>query len=365
MIIILSLIMSLGLLSGMILFRKNTIPNETNPVDWHGTISVIIPARNEEKNMPELLESLLKQSVMIDEIIVVDDHSKDRTKTIAEGYGIKVFTAPDLPDGWTGKVWAVWNGYLQSHGETLVFLDADIRLADTALQSLLLEQKNQGGVLSVVPYHITKKFYEKFAMILNLLGVFAFTSPFERRNNEKGLYGACIVTTRTDYENIGGHQKIRSEMLDDLNLGACFQRAGIKVTNYIGHGLVSFRMYPGGFRSELEGFSKGAVLSTAALNKFTLLSVILWIIGLIVSQACFFFIGHIEFYPLFIGYILYAFEIFYINRFVGQFGITHPVFHFLSMIFFLIVIVYSLYQAGFRKKVIWKGRYIDVRGNKS
>nr|WP_251548949.1 glycosyltransferase [Neobacillus muris] len=335
------------------------------PLDWHETISVIIPARNEEKNMPELLESLLKQSIKIDELIVVDDHSEDRTKTIAESYGVNVFTAPELPDGWTGKTWAVWNGYLQSHGETLVFLDADIRLAETAIQSLLLAQKNQGGVLSVVPCHITEKFYEKFAMVLNLLGVFAFTSPFEARNKEKGLYGACIVAKRADYDKIGGHQRIRSEMLDDLNLGASFQNAGIKVTNYIGHGLVSFRMYPGGFKSELEGFAKGAVLSTASLNKYTLFTIILWILGLIVSPSWFFLIGHPVFFPLFIGYILYAVEMIYINRFVGRFGLIHPVFHFLSVIFFLIVVAYSLYQAVFRKKVIWKGRYIRVRGDKS
>lgn len=56
-------------------------------------------------------------------------------------------------------------------------------------------------------------------MVLNILGVFSFTSPFEKNNHQKGLYGACIVTTRDDYEKVGGHQMIRNEMLDDLNLG--------------------------------------------------------------------------------------------------------------------------------------------------
>lgn len=359
--LVLSLIMSLGLLSGMILFRRQTVPQASRQGDRHHTISVIIPARNEERNLPRLLESLKLQTLQPDEVIVIDDHSEDRTRSIAESYGgVQVITAPDLPDGWTGKGWAVWNGYLQSTGDILIFLDADVRLADNALQSLVPEQQRQGGVLSVIPYHVTEKFYEKFAMILNVLGVFAFTSPFEKRNKAKGLYGACIVTTRADYDKIGGHQSIRSEMLDDLNLGARYYNAGIKISNYIGRELVSFRMYPNGFRSELEGFAKGAVLSASTLHPYTLLFIIVWILGLIASSLSFFFIGHSAFLPLFLGYMMYAIEISCINRFVGRFGIIHPLFHFLSVIFFLIVVGYSLYQSVVRRKVIWKGRYIDV-----
>lgn len=358
--IILSLIMSLGLISGFLLFKKVTIPTPHQQTAKRAKISVIIPARNEELNLPKLLASLASQTMKPDEVIVIDDHSEDGTKEVASRFGVKVISAPQLPQGWTGKAWAVWNGYEQSSGEILIFLDADVRLAERAIESMVAEQRKQGGVLSVVPFHITERFYERFAMVLNLLGVFAFTSPFERRNERKGLYGACIVASRDDYEKIGGHQRIRTEMLDDLTLGASFQDAGIKVTNYIGAGLVSFRMYPGGFRDELEGFAKGAVLSTSALHPLTLLFVISWIIGLIVSQGWFLAFGQIELIPLCIGYILYVLQITFINRFVGRFGFIHSVLPILSVVFFLIVVVYSLYQSIIRKKVIWKGRTIDV-----
>ncbi|WP_010276155.1 glycosyltransferase [Paenibacillus senegalensis] len=359
--LILSLIMSLGLLSGMILFRRQTVPQASGQDNAPPALSVIIPARNEERNLPRLLESLKLQTLQPDEVIVIDDHSEDRTRTIAESYGgVQVISAPELPDGWTGKGWAVWNGYLQSTGDLLLFLDADVRLADNALQSLVREQQRQGGVLSVIPYHVTEKFYEKFAMLLNVLGVFAFTSPFEKRNQAKGLYGACIMTTREDYDKIGGHHSIRSEMLDDLNLGARFHKAGIKISNYIGRELISFRMYPNGFKSELEGFAKGAVLSASTLHPFTLIFIIAWILGLAASSCSFFFIGHSAFLPLFLGYVMYAIALSCINRFVGRFGIIHPLFHFLSVLFFLIVVGYSLYQSAVRRKVVWKGRYIDV-----
>lgn len=367
--IILSLVIAAGLISGFVLFRRNTIPAPSAPVHRTGppkeTISIIIPARNEEHNLPLLLKSLQQQTRKPDEIIVVDDHSVDRTRQIAESYGVRVITSPELPKGWTGKNWALWNGYQQSTGDLLIFLDADVRLAETAIESLAAERGKQGGVISAFPYHMTEKFYERFAMILNMLGVFVFTSPFERKNREKGLFGACIVTTREDYEKIGGHKSIHAEMLEDLNLGASFQRAGIKVTNYIGFGLVSFRMYPDGIRSVLQGFGKAAILSIAKFQPLTLFFVILWLIGLIISQCWIFTIGYGPWLPLLIGYILYAIEIYIINHSIGRFGWIHPALHVLSTIFFLIVLVYSLYHSLVRKQVIWKGRYIDVGGKAS
>lgn len=355
----------LGLASGMVLFRGNTLPIANEKSLPHGRISVIIPARNEESNLPLLFESLSSQTLHPDEIILVDDHSMDRTSAIGNLYGAKVYRAPDLPDGWTGKNWAAWNGYLHSDGDTLIFLDADVHLASGAIHTLIAEQRRQGGVISVVPYHKAEKFYEKFAMVFNVLGIFAFASPFERRNSKKGLYGACIVAPRVDYETIGGHESIRSEMLDDLNLGAAFQSAGIRVTNYIGRGLISFRMYSGGMRSELEGFSKGAILSTASIRGVTLTGIILWLIGLLVSQLSVFFVHSANYPSLVVGYVLYAIQFAYFNRSAGSFGVLHPLCHFLSTSFFLVVVGYSLYQAVFRKKVIWKGRYIHVGSDRS
>lgn len=365
MAILLGLIVSFGLASALLLFRHRTIPHAKKRSQDYPTISVIIPARNEERNLPHLLESLKKQTIPLHEVIVVDDHSRDRTRSIAESYGVKVLTSPELPAGWTGKSWALWNGYRESSGELLIFLDADVRLSENAIESLVQEQQRQGGVISVVPYHITEKSYERWAMVINLLAAFVFTSPFENRNPQKGMFGACIVASRADYEKIDGHRSISSEVLDDLRLGARFQAAGIRVSNYLGSDLILFRMYPGGFRSELEGFAKSAIPSTYSLHPFTLLLVALWLVGLIASQSVFFLIGQPVFPILVLGYVAYTVEILYFSRRVGKFGYVHPVVHVISLLFFLVVIGYSLYQSVLRKKVIWKGRYIEVGRDES
>lgn len=358
------ILMLVGCLSGFFLFKKNTLDVSHEPYQGLRKLSVIIPARNEECNLPHLLDSLKLQSIQPFEIIVVDDSSHDRTKEIAESYGVKVIAGSSLPEGWTGKNWAVWNGYLHASGDVFAFLDADIRLAPNALASLMKARERSKGVISVVPFHHTEKLYEKLALIMNILGIFAFTSALERRNPKKGLYGSCILALREDYEKINGHESVKSEVLDDLFLGSKFTEAGVPVTNFIGYGLVSFRMYPQGIRSEIEGFSKGAILSTSTLSPGTIVPIAIWVLGLIVSETMLVFANTSWVVPLLIGYLMYMFQLFYFIKYVGAFGIVIPVLHVVASLFFIVIMLYSLYQVVFLGHVRWKGRHIPLGGKR-
>ena len=354
-------------LCGFVLFRKNILKDKDGQTG-DIRISVIIPARNEEKNLPILLQSLQKQTLRPYEIIVCDDNSSDATSEIARSYGVTVIQSPALPPNWTGKNWAVWNGFLKTSGNILVFVDADVTLQETALEALVSKRAKVSGVISVVPFHYTKKFYERLSLLLYLQGVFVFTSPFERNNNAKGLYGSCIVATRADYEKINGHNSVSFELLDDLNLGKRFMENGIRVNNYIGYGLVSFRMYPYGLKGEINGFGKGAILSTTNLTPGTLSFVILWTVGLLASglgTPVFLALRHNYALPFLAGYLLYVLQLFYFLRYTGKYGYVVPVLHFLSSIFFLFIILYSVYRVAFVGSVTWKGREIKVgkKGN--
>ncbi|MEK4288251.1 glycosyltransferase [Paenibacillus sp. FSL P4-0502] len=358
------IIIGVGCLSGFILFRKNILAADQEYFQGPEKLSIIIPARNEEYNLRFLLDSLQLQTITPYEIIVVDDFSEDRTKEIAESYGVKVIANSSLPEGWTGKSWAVWNGYLQASGDIFAFLDADIRLKPNALASLLKARELSKGVISVVPFHHTEKLFEKLALIMNMLGIFTFTSVFEKNNAKKGLYGSCILALRQDYEKVNGHQSIRSEVLDDLSLGEKFIAAGVPIRNFIGYGLVSFRMYPKGIKSEIEGFSKGAVLSTSTLSPRTIIPIALWVVGLIISETVFIFANTSLGLPLLIGYLLYMFQLFYFIKYVGVFGIVIPVFHVVATLFFILIMLYSIYQVVFLRHVSWKGRHIQVGGHR-
>jgi 4,4'-diaponeurosporenoate glycosyltransferase len=350
-------------LCGFALFRKRFLEWE-NGQAVNVRISVIIPARNEEKNLPALLKSLKKQSLQPYEIIVCDDNSQDTTSIIAKSFDVTVIESPALPSNWTGKSWAIWNGFQKSSGNVLVFLDADVTLGDKALETLVETRAKAGGVISVVPFHYTKKFYERLSLFLYLQGVFVFTSPFEKNNKAGGLYGSCVVTTRTDYEKINGHSSVSAELLDDLNLGKRFLEKGIRVNNYIGYDLVSFRMYPYSLKSQIHGFGKGAILSTTSLMPGTLIFVVLWTIGLLVTgigAPVFLILWHPYTIPFIAGYILYALQIFYFLRYTGRYGYLVPSLYFLGSMFFVFIILYSVYRVVFMGTVSWKGREIKVR----
>lgn len=351
-----------GCAAGFVLFRRPIVPPRSGPVRTVRRLSVIIPARNEERNLPYLLDSLQAQTHPPDEVIVDDDGSEDRTREIAERYRVKVVANPSLPAGWTGKNWAVWNGYLQADGDLLIFLDADIRLAPYALASLVRAREETGGVISVVPFHDTGRLYERLSLVFNVLGLFAFTSPFEQSSPRQGLYGSCIVTAREHYERVNGHESVKSEVLDDLGLGARYRAAGIRVNNYIGRGTVSFRMYPDGLRSEIEGFGKGAVLSTSALSGATVALVAVWTIGLLAAGSAFCWVGTSWFAPFLAGYLLYMAQIVYFVKYTGKFGVAMPILHALPSLFFVLVMAYSAYQVVFRGHVAWKGRRVKVGG---
>ncbi len=358
---IVALVLTILCLCGFVLFQRITLDDKNlKPVD--ARISVIIPARNEMYNLPVILTSLMKQTVKPQEIIVIDDHSQDSTSQIAREFGVTVIESPALPGNWTGKNWAVWNGYLKSSGDVLVFLDADVELSENALEILINAREKAGGAISVVPFHNTVKFYERLSLLLYLLGVFVFTSPFEKSNQSKGLYGSCIVAKRKDYENISGHSIVRSELLDDLNLGKRFLDAGINVTNFIGYKTVFFRMYQS-IRDEVNGFGKGALLSTSNLKPATMLFVILWIVGLLFSGFCapvFLLLNHAWAVPLLIGYVLYALQLIYFLKYTGKYGLLMPVLHVFSSLFFIFVILYSAYRIVVKGSVVWKGREISV-----
>lgn len=356
-------VLLLQCLCGFFLYARIRLPAAGPPEKDGRRVSVIIPARNEEQNLPHLLGSLSAQTRKPDEVLVVDDFSTDRTVEVAAGCGARVIPGKPLPERWTGKNWAVWNGFLNSTGEILVFLDADVRLAPGALEALLQEREKVGGTISVIPFHCAEKFYERLSLVLCMLGIFAFTSPFERRSKKKGLYGSCIVASRADYERIHGHNEVRSELMDDINLGNRFSEGGVPVENYLGCGLVQFRMYPGGLGSELQGFGKGALPGAAALGPATVALVAAWAAGLIcagVAAPVLLLLSKPLAAPFAAAYAVYAAQIFYFERDTGRFGVVMPLLHFLPSLFFLVVVLYSAYRVNVKGSVLWKGRQVPV-----
>jgi hypothetical protein len=127
--------------------------------------------------------------------------------------------------------------------------------------------------------------------------------------------------------------------------------------------MVSFRMYPYGIKSELQGFGKGAVLSMNTLWPGTTVLIAFWLIGLLVTGLAtpflLAFLPSVGVYFL-AGYVFYTAQIIYFLRYTGRYGLLMPLLHPLSSLFFIVIMLYSLYQVTFKGSVSWKGRQVPV-----
>ncbi|MEM9016793.1 MAG: glycosyltransferase, partial [Verrucomicrobiota bacterium] len=191
-------------------------------------ISVIIPARNEEKNLSRLLPSLRNQVHAPHEIIVVNDQSEDRTGEVARENGAVVVGGRDLPEGWYGKPWACQQGADASTGDWFLFLDADTVLEGEGLLRIGHLATDETVVHSVCPYHRVSKAYEQLSSFFNvimILGMNAFTTKGSEAD-EIGLFGQAMLISRSTYEGMGGHEKVKDQVLENFHLSRFLDEAG-------------------------------------------------------------------------------------------------------------------------------------------
>lgn len=239
------------------------------------SVSVVIPARDEEATLPALLESL--RALPLSEIVVVDDGSLDATASVARAAGATVLPASPPPPGWTGKAWACHLGVGATSGELLLFLDADTVLAPDALAGLLELHEGHGGLVSVQPYHRMELPYEQLSSYFNLMSLLA-SGAFTRRPSTRPMaFGPCLLTSRADYEAVGGHAAVRDEILDDVQLAAAYEQAGLAVRCAVGGRTIRMRSYPGGVRQLADGWTKNFASGAAAAAPGPALASALWV----------------------------------------------------------------------------------------
>lgn len=330
-------------------------------------LSVIIPARNEAKTLGTLLGSLKNQKAQSFEVIVVDDHSKDRTPDIASAANCTVLTSEPLPEGWAGKPWACWQGALQAKGNILLFLDADTRLEPDGIEKLLGTYHKKGGLLSVQPFHHMEKWSEQLAAFFNMItlaGMNAFTL-LGNRLKPIGAFGPCNMCRKADYFHVGGHRIVRQGILESLGLGRAFLNAGLPVHCYGGRGVISFRMYPEGLPSLFEGFSKGFGIGARATTVIGQVLIFCWIFGAAhltrhIIQALLGGDG-VERAVYAALNMFYVFQVYWMLRRIGNFKFITALFFQIPLIFFISVFCISLFKTFILRRTSWKGRTVTTK----
>lgn len=358
----------IGILTGLMLLYK--IPSlqsgqNSDRREVLSNLSIIIPARNEEKNISRLLTSLQKEKQEVGEIMVVDDGSEDKTAEIAASLGARVIAAKELPPDWLGKSWACFTGAEQAKGEWLMFIDADTFFEQNGAAQTAAAFLKQGaeGILSVHPYHSTRKPYESFSAFFHLV-VFAATGAFhilQGKGRSAGGFGQCMICTKRDYFAWGGHKAIKNKVVENMAFAEHAREQGASVYCASGKGAISMRMYPDGVLSLIRGFSKTFASGAKATKWQVLLPIIIWMtgclsffteIGVLFSEWWFLYV---------LLYIAAVLQIWIAVKEIGRFSLWTICFFPVHALFFMCVFAGSLWKTFFRKSAAWKGRNIIVR----
>ncbi|RYD61267.1 MAG: glycosyltransferase, partial [Verrucomicrobiaceae bacterium] len=217
------------------------------------SVSVLIPARDEEANIRQALEAVLASRNVNFEIVVLDDHSSDSTARIVEEMAaheprIRLEHAPALPPGWCGKQHACWILAQHAAHPILVFVDADVRLTPDALVRFARFIETSGAdLVSGVPLQITETWLEKLLIPLIHFVLLGFL-PLDRMRKDPGpAFGAgcgqLFVARRDAYFRVEGHSAIRESMHDGIALPRVFRRGGLRTDLFDASDTATCRMY--------------------------------------------------------------------------------------------------------------------------
>lgn len=218
------------------------------------SVSILIPARDEETNIAACLDAVLAQGEVVREVLIYDDHSQDRTAQIVGEYvrrdaRVRLVSPAPLPAGWCGKTFACARLAEEARGRWLLFLDADARLGEDAAALIVGEAEARAvSLLSCWPRLEMRGFWEGALMpLLNFVVFTLYPAPLAlRRRSDPSLglaHGSCLLARRDDYEFVGGHAAVRAELFEDVRLAQLWRARGREGLCLDGQRIVGVRMY--------------------------------------------------------------------------------------------------------------------------
>jgi len=344
------------------------------------SLSIIIPARNEEQYIKRCLQSLLWQRYENLEVIMVDDNSTDDTLGIAKTIKdrrLKLIPLKRTPPGWTGKSWASQVGYLASSGKILLFTDADTfyynQFAISETVSLL--QKQRVDVVTGLPLIELSDFYSKLIMPLyNLFSILSAPSCSDLRNPQSDtgyLIGSFFMINRNVLDKIGGFRCVQTSIQEDTDLGVCLKMARYPIVVIKINHLVS-AFWSRNKRTLLEGIKRIVLYNLSNSRKNILVDTLAVFCLILAPFLLLFFVGNLatnQSGDVTITTTLYIWNILLCLlpiMSVAMAGMTkyrlNPLYSFLILFgggFFLTTYLTSIFQLvslPFFRAIRWKGR---------
>jgi 4,4'-diaponeurosporenoate glycosyltransferase len=348
--------------STVIVFR---VPRLARAGQSCSDVLVVIPARNEAGVIDMLLSDLAQQTSPPARVVVVDDHSTDATREVVgaaarqwPGLRLELRTSSATPQEWNPKSWAM-DQAVPGPETRLLFLDADVRLAPDALGSLGGAALT-GGLMSIAPRHDVGSLVETLSLPFNLIAIMGATRASRARGDANAAFGPCLLVSRATYEAVGGHAAVHQDLLDDVALAQRVRSAGFDVQLRLGADLVRYRMYPGGLRSLVDGWSKNLASGATRVEPAIGVASALWVtatllpLWLLVTGN-----GSDDRIAALVPWFVVSAHTALLARRTGRFGVVPVLLAPLGTVFFVLVTVRSALLLATRRPVRWKDRRLD------
>ena len=323
-------------------------------------VSILIPARNEEKNIGNILHDISKLDYANFEVLVYDDQSEDKTATIVKRFAseedrIKLIGSEGLPVGWLGKNFACHNLAENAKGDYLLFLDADVRIKIDLLKSIIpYILKSNLDLISIFPKQNMHSFGEKITVpIMNLILLSLLPLILTRISSLPSLSAAngqfMLFNART-YKKLLPHKKMKNKKVEDIYISRYLKKSGYRMECLAGTKLIECRMYSS-FGEAINGFSKNVV---AFFGNSIFLAISYWAI------TTFGFIPVLFSTPLniLILYVVICIMMRVLISLISNQSIINNLLYVFLQQFSLAMMIFKSVKNQIRKEGQWKGRRI-------
>lgn len=327
--------------------------------EYRGLVSVLIPARDEEADIGNLLEALSKMGGDNIEIIVCNDHSSDGTERVVLEYAakdsrVRLIQSGDMPKGWLGKNYACYRLANEARGRYLLFVDADVVLmGDIIADTVGYAGRYSLGLLSLFPKQIIKTSGEKktvplmnFILLTLLPLVLVRVSPFKSHSAANGQFMLFKADTYRDFQP---HERFRASAVEDIAISGFYKSIQVNTACVTGEERVQCRMYES-YSQALDGFSKNlfSFFGGSAVAAF-----LFWIL-------CSFGIVPVLIYDGFLA-LLYLFVVMCVQVLYAltcRQNVKDTLWYFPANMLFMLRVMIAAIRVRKRRFYSWKGRNI-------
>lgn len=325
-------------------------------------LSIVIPARNESHIIEQTVRAFLAQDYAPLEVIVVNDRSTDETGSILHGISdsrLTVIDGQEPPAGWLGKPWALELGSRSARGEILLFVDADVIFAPSAVRAAVAQLlSRRASLIAILPHYEMRGFGEHVGMGMMAFATALIPAWFSNRWQIAALAiggGSGNMVHRAAFDSAGAFDALRDAVVDDVALAQLVRRTGGRTLLVRGEELVRVHMYNGA-RGVVQGFTKN-LFSITGRNYAIAAAIFVLLILCHLFPYVYVFTGDL--------FALATVVLISVTRVVafrsGGYSLANAVFlHPLTMALWAYIFLRSVWITGIRRQLPWRGRVYDA-----